>query len=753
MDKWIGQDIRLQDGRAKVTGAVRYTPDIQLHGLLYGRLVTSQMAHARIEAIDTAAAEALPGVVRVLTAADLPPIPPTQRHTLLLARERVIFTGQPVALVLAESEAAATDAAEQVMVDYAPLPAAATIDQALADDAPLVWPGGAPGASEAAAAHGTDLGDGGAQNGSPSNVTSRRKFRRGDVAQGFAQADVVVEATFNTPAVHQSSLETQGVVVQPDPAGQGVTVWSSTQAPFLVQEQVAETIGVPATEVRVAPMTVGGAFGAKFGLYEPLVALAARLTGRPVALVLTRMEENLAGVPALPARIRLKLGAREDGTLLALEGEAIFDAGVYPGTPAGFVCTVMANSYRIPHVALEGIEVLTHKVSNGAYRAPGAPQAFFALESLVDEVARRLQIDPLALRLQNVSRPGDKRIQGGEWPGMGNVEVLETLGQHPAWQQRDKARQAGRGVGIALGWWPGGTEPAAAVCQLARDGRLQLHLGSVDLNGTSTGFAILAAEVFGVSPEEVKVIRGDTSSAPYAGGAGGSKITYTVGPAVIAAAREARAQVLEIAAEEFEVDPADLEIADGAVQVRGVPDRSLSLADLAQKTMQFGGKYRPVLGHGRHAENRSAPAFCAQLAEVSVDEESGEVVVHRLVIVQDVGRAINPQGVRGQMMGGATQGLGWALYEDMAFDEAGQLLAATWMEYVVPHTSQAARKLETVIVEVPSEHGPLGARGVGEPPVIPTAAAVANAIADATGVRLVDLPMTPPRILAAISSS
>jgi CO/xanthine dehydrogenase Mo-binding subunit len=341
-------------------------------------------------------------------------------------------------------------------------------------------------------------------------------------------------------------------------------------------------------------------------------------------------------------------------------------------------------------------------------------------------------------------------IQGREWPGMGSVEVLETLREHPAWKQRQKARQAGRGVGLALGWWPGGTEPAAAVCQLARDGRLQLHLGAVDLTGTSTGFAIMAGEAFGISPEEVKVIHGDTDSAPYAGGAGGSKITYTVGPAVIAAAREARAQVLEIAAEEFEIDPADLEIVDGAVQVRGVPDRSLPLADLAAKTMQFGGKYRPVLGHGRHAEARSAPAFCAQLAEVAVDEETGEVVVHRLVVVQDVGRAINPAGVRGQMMGGATQGLGWALCEDLAYDEAGQPLAATWIEYNVPHVDQVARKLETVIVEVPSEHGPLGARGVGEPPVIPTAAAVANAIADATGARVVDLPVTPSRILAAI---
>jgi CO/xanthine dehydrogenase Mo-binding subunit len=395
---------------------------------------------------------------------------------------------------------------------------------------------------------------------------------------------------------------------------------------------------------------------------------------------------------------------------------------------------------------------MTFKLSTAAYRAPGAPQATFAIESMVDEVARAIGMDPLELRLKNASEPGDPMANGRPWAHMGMRQVLEALREQPAWQERAKAVAAGRGVGVAIGGWPGGQEPTAASCQLHRDGTLHVHLGSVDLTGTLAGFALMAAEAYGIAPEKVRIITGDTATAAYAGSAGGSKATYTVGPAVIKAAQDARQQTVLIAAEELEADPADIEIVDGRVQVRGVPDKAIALGEIAQKTMRFGGKYAPVVGNGRHAETKAAPGFCAQLAEVAVDEETGEVQVHRLVLVQDVGRAINPLAVQGQMRGGAVQGLGWALYEQMAHDEQGQLLTGSWLDYAVPHFVQAAPRIETVMVEVPSEHGPFGARGVGEPPVIATAAAVANAIADGAGVRLTDLPMTPPRVLAALSA-
>ena len=742
----IGQPAILRDGRAKVTGALRYAPDIHLPGMLHARPVTSPYSHARIVTIDASDSLAVPGVVAVLTAGDLPDFPAENRRRLLLARGRVIFTGQPVALVLAENEEAAADGAELLYVDYEPLPAATTMDQALAEAAPLVWPQGLPGSSDEAGAHGADTGDDETGATRRSNISSERHFKRGDVQVGFAQADAVVERTFNTSMVHQSYLEPHATVVQPDPLSGGATVWTSTQAPFWAREEVAGVLSVPESDVRVVGTPVGGGFGGKFVLYEPLVALAAKQTRRPVRLVLTRMEEMLAGNPAPAIRLALKLGAKKDGQFTALAADVIADSGCYPGFHA-LSAFLLSSVYRVPNLDARYTEVLTFKPSVGAYRAPGVPQGTFALESLVDELADELGLDPLEIRLRNACEPGDLMAHNEPWGSMGMRQVLESLGQQPAWLEREKARAAGRGVGIAIGGWPGGTEPAAATCALNRDGQLHVHIGSVDLTGTTTGFSLMAAEVFGIEPDKVRIVSGDTGSAPYAGAAGGSKITYTVGPAIMQAAEEARVQVLAIASEEFEVDPADLEIVDGKVRVRGVPGKAIPLSELAGKTMQFGGKYAPIMGHGRHAENRSSPAFCAQLAEVAVDEETGHVRVPRLVLVQDVGRAINPSGIEGQMIGAAAQGLGWALYEQIVYDEHGQLLTGTLMEYNMPSADQVAEKVETVIVEVPSDHGPFGARGVGEPPVIATAAAVANAIADATGRRLNDLPMTPPRVL------
>jgi CO/xanthine dehydrogenase Mo-binding subunit len=760
---FIGQSVPALEGRAKVTGQIRFAGDIQLPGLLQARFVTSPYAHARLGTIDTSAALAVPGVTAVLTAGDLPPIVPENRHRLLLARGRVVFAGQPVALVLADSEAAAQDGADLVLVEYDPLPAAITIEQALGEGSdqppPLVWPDGLPGGAEEAGAHGADLGSGDDEQAPQrSNVSDRRQYRRGDVAAGFDQADVIVERTFTTSMIHHNYLEPHATVVQPDPLTGGVTVWTSTQAPFYVREEVAAILGVAESDVRVVGTPVGGAFGGKFLLYEPLVALAARQFNRPVRLVLTRLEEMLAGNPAPGSRIWVRLGARSDGTLTALAADLVFEAGCYPGFH-GIAALLLGSYYPVPNLDIRYREVLTFKPSVGAYRAPGTPQATFALESAVDELAQRLDMDPLALRLKNIARPGDPMAHGNPWSSMGAREVLEAVAAHPLWQGRASGKRPGRGVGLAIGGWPGGTEPAAAACMLNRDGQLHIHLGSVDLTGTSTGFALMAAEVFGIHPDQVRIVGTsaltgvDTSHAPYAGGAGGSKITYTVGPAIIQAVEEAREQVLAIAADEFEADPADLEIVDGAVRVKGVPGKALPLAELAGKTMQFGGKYAPVMGRGRHANPQSAPGFCAQLAEVEVDPETGEVTVLRLVLAQDVGRAINPAGIQGQMMGGAVQGLGWALYEQMVHDDSGQLLTGTWLEYTVPHIHQAAGQIETILVEVPSEGGPFGARGVGEPPVIATAGAVANAIADATGARLTDLPITPARIVAAVKAA
>ncbi|MEK7312562.1 MAG: xanthine dehydrogenase family protein molybdopterin-binding subunit, partial [Chloroflexota bacterium] len=731
------------------TGATHYASDLQLPGMLHARLATSLHAHANLRGIEVEGALAVPGVVAVLTAKDMPDIAPSSRGHLLLARGRVIFAGQPLAVVLATSEAAAEDGAQQVVVDYEPLPAAITIDEALAENAPLVWPQGVPTGAGDAGAHGADIGSDAKSKRKASNVAGQESFVRGDVAAGFAEADVMIEGTFTTPMVHQSAVETQSVVAEPNPLTGGITLWVSTQAPFGARNEVANVLGIPESDVRVVGMAVGGGFGGKNGLYEPLVAAAARAVGRPVRLVLTRMEEMLAANPAPPARIHLRLGAKRDGTLTALSSEIFLDNGCYPFDLGGFLGYMLGSFYRAPNFSIHGTDVLTFKVSAGAYRAPGAPSVIFALDSLMDELAERLHIDPIELRLRNAARPGDPMADGDPWPSIGMRDVLEALRDHPAWKQREEARARGRGVGVAVGGWPGGTEPAAAACSLNRDGILQVNVGSVDLNGTTTGFALMAAEVLGVAPDQVRVVFSDTDTAPYSGASAGSKVTYTTGAAVVQAAREAKQQVLSIAAEELEVAVEDLEIVDGSVRVRGVPGRAIKLGDIASKAMRFGGRYAPVFAQGRVAQTATAPAFNAQLAEVEVDRETGEVRLHRLIIVQDVGRAINPLAIEGQMMGGATQGIGWALYEKMEYDSQGQLLTGSWMDYAVPNIIQTPA-MEAVIVEVPSEHGPFGARGVGEAPVVPTAAAIANAIADATGIRLRDLPMTAPRVLEAL---
>ena len=747
----IGRPHPLLDGRARVTGALRFTADLPDTGVLHARFVTSLYPHARIDGIDTAAAQAMPGVVRVLTAADLPALQPTSRARLLLARDRVMFVGQPVALVVAESEAAAEDAAPAVEVSYTALPAVTDLNSSLADGAPLVWPDGMPGEDDEAAAHGADVAgeEGGKQR---SNLANPINFRRGDPDAAFAAAHAVVERSYRTSIVHQSYLEPHATVVDPGTTADGVTVWSCTQAQFAVRKEVADVLGIAESDVHVKPMPVGGGFGGKFLLYQGLVALAAHVVGAPLRLVLTRQEELLAAIPAPASRATLKLAADADGKLIAIAADYKFDSGCFPNAPSSIAALMTGSLYQCPNFDIQAAAVLTHKPSTGAYRAPGTPQQAFALESTLDELARELGIDPLELRLRNASRPGDPMATDQPWPNIGMRQVLERVQQHPIWRDREAAHAAGRGVGMAIGGWPGGVEGATAACTLHRDGTLHVHVGSVDLTGTTTAFALIAAETFGIDPRQVRVISADTDAGYYAGASGGSKITYSVGPAVAAAAQEAREQALRIAATEFEADEADLEIVAGSVRVKGVPKPELPLAEIAAKTMQFGGRYAPVKGNGRTPPAGRSPGFCAQLAEVEVDAETGVVTVHRLAVVQDVGKAINPLTAGGQLMGGATQGLGWALYEAIEYDAQGQLQTGSLMDYAIPNITQSAHELEAVLVEVPSDHGPFGARGVGEPPVIATAGAVANAIRDAGCGRVRTLPMTPARVLATIDA-
>lgn len=742
----IGRPRRLDEGRAKVTGEARYGTDVSLPNMLHVRLVLSPHAHARVLSMDKAPAEALPGVVEVVTGSDLAglDVVPRSRARSLLAQDRVIFAGQPVAAVLATSEAAAADGVDAVVVDYEPLPAVIDPSSATEPDAPQVWPNGLPGEDwDEAGMHGIEA-EGEADAPELRNVSSTVRFRRGDVEAGRRQADVIVRYTFRTPMVHQGYLEPQAVVAAPTPVGGGMTIYTSTQAQFYVRSEIADVLGVPESDVVVAPTTVGGAFGGKFLLLEPLVAILARRQRRPVRLVLTRTEEFLTGTPAPQAEFQVEAGARRDGTLTLLQARVVFDSGAWPGTPVSIACLLLGGYYQFPNLAIDGVEVLTNKPAVGAYRAPGAPQATLVIESVMDELARRLEVDPIDFRLRHASQEGDPMPNDSPWPHMGLKACLEELRDVTA---DDPEPGPHEGAGIAVGGWPGGVQPAAAACQLSGDGTLTVSVGSVDISGTHTGFAALAAEAFGVSPERVRIVAGDSASAPYSGGSGGSKITYTVGTAVMRAAEEAREQTLSVAADYLEARLDDLVIDGDAVHVRGVPDQRVTLAEIGAMSRRFGGRYEPIFGHGRSAITARAPGFAAHRAVVSVDPATGEIRLVAYTAVQDVGRAINPLTIRGQMHGGAAQSIGWALREEMIFSEPGNLLTGTLLDYALPRIEDVP-SLTIHIVELPSPEGPFGARGVGEPPVIPGPAAIANAVRDAIGVRPVVFPMTPERVRA-----
>lgn len=746
----VGQRVRRMDAPPKLTGQERFTGDLSVHGMLIARPVPSQYAHARIRSVDASRALEIPGVVRVFTAEDLGGEFARGGAKSPIAAGEAVFAGQFVALVLAETDAAAQDGVAAVEVEYEPLPVINTLDEGLDPASPHIRETRFESSDEEAAMHNADAATQAEENDQivAPNVSSSVHFSRGDVKAGFDKADATVEFTVESLSVHQGYLEPQVCLVDITPLG-ALTVYTSSQAAFYCRTRVAETVGLPVQSVNVVPMPVGGGFGGKFVLIEPLVAATAIAAGRPVLLRYSRMDDFLAGNPAPDCRITVKLGATRDGDITALQSDLVFDTGSGGGSPLQIAAILHAGYYRFPNLELRGHEVLTNKPGAGAYRAPGAQQATFAIESAIDELARKLALDPLEFRLRNCAVEGDLRPNGGAWPRIGLKECLEALRDHPAWQQRDQARANGRGVGIAVGGWPGGIEPATAVCRLDANGKLTVVLGSVDLTGTNTAFAQIAAETFNMDADNIAVTTAPTDAAPFAGGTGGSKITYTVGKAVQRAAEDALHQILAVASEALEAAPDDLEVVDGSVRVRGVPGAAISLKDLAGRTMGFAARNEPVYGTGSTAISESSPGFAAHLVEVEVDDVTGVTKAVRYVAVQDVGFAINPAEVEAQIHGGVVQGLGWALYEGMVYDAEGQLLTATLMDYVLPK-AEMAPPIETVLVEIPSEHGAYGAKGIGEPPAIPGAAAVANAIRDLTGARVLSIPIKPETMARAL---
>ncbi|MCC7371682.1 MAG: molybdopterin-dependent oxidoreductase [Chloroflexi bacterium] len=570
---------------------------------------------------------------------------------------------------------------------------------------------------------------------------------------------MILEKTYHVPMVHQGYIETHGTVAHVDQTGR-ITVYASTQGSFNTRAEIADVLQIPEEIVKVIPMECGGGFGAKIrALTEPITVLLSQVTRRPVKYIMTRREELEAGMPAPSVTIKLRTGVKQDGTPMALEGETVIEAGAYSGAVLTMSGVFLASVYQWPTFQVTGYEVLTHKPSIAAYRAPMAPQTAYVIDSHMDQIARQLGLDPGQYKLKHLQRGGDLMAHGQKWAVNGAWECLERMLEHPFWQTRDAWRESGgkngagyRGTGVAVGGWVPGAQPSSATMRLDTDGTLTVFTGSVDIAGTNQGLAMMAAETYGVDISKVKIVTGDTDSSPWTGLSAGSKTTYSVGSAVVAAAKDARTRTLSVAADELEASPDDLDIDGDAVVVQGVPGKSMTLSAIAKKATALASSRGPIIGLGAAGVSELAPAFAAELARIEIDPDTGQITLHDFVVVQDVGKLINPLGAEGQMQGGAVQSLGFALTEGLMYSDSGRLMNPSLLDYR-KLTAADVPDIETIVIEVPAPSGPMGARGVGEPPIVPALAAIANAVHDATGVRLTTLPLTPERVVLGLEAA
>ncbi len=750
---YIGKPRKSIEGGRKVTGCEPYTSDLVIAGMHHARPVLSPYAHAGIRAVDKSEALTVPGVTHVLTAADLPTRDAVikSRSTCTLAGDRVVFTGQPVAVVIARSAEAAEAGAELVHIEYDVQPVAANFMTASGPDAPEIWPDGLPGDQSIADGHATvDETAATKEIEKPKNVHHIHRHERGDVEKALATADVVVRRNYRTARVHQGYLEPMVSTAVPDPVSGGITIYLPCQTPVWTRAAIAELLRLEKRQVHLVNMTVGGGFGSKNGILDPLVAACALAVGRPVSMVLTRTEDFLTTTPSAGGDWDIEIGADKSGAITALRADIRSDAGAFASGLGSLLALLVGSYYKFPNLLVEVAEINTNTPHCGPYRAPGAPQTIFALESTIDDLAHELQIDPLEFRLQNCVETGDLTVSDSPWQSVGLKACLERLREHPAWRDRNCA--ADEGVGIALAIWPGGACPSSTVCRVSGDGVVTVHIGSPDISGTHSGLVLVAAETLTVSPDQVEIVTGDSDTNPHSVDAAGSMVTYSVTGAVLAAATGVKTKLLEAAAEKLEAHVDDLLLENGAVHVNGVPDRRFTIAELAAEAETNGGGPGPIMANGQAAVPINAPAAAVQMVKVHVDRETGEVTPLHMVAVQDVGTALNPLMIEGQMHGGAVQGLGFALHERMVYDDDGQLISASFLDYDLPKAHQVPT-IEAVIVETPSPEGALGVRGVGEPPIIPGAAAVGNAIRDATGVRINELPMRPEVVWRAIEKA
>ncbi|HVU90159.1 MAG TPA: xanthine dehydrogenase family protein molybdopterin-binding subunit [Pirellulales bacterium] len=739
--KVIGTRPVRHDGVDKVTGRAIYGADVQMAGLVHGRILRSPHAHARIKSIDTSAAEKLPGVVAVATGRDFPNLKDkiadlgegavnlAHLSANCLAHDKALYRGHAVAAVAATSPHVAEEAIKLIRIEYEPLPAVTWVLDAMKDDAPLLHDN----------VFTNEMGKIGT---TPTNVSMHLHFEKGDVGKGFAEADLVIEREFKTASVHQGYIEPHVSTALWNHDGH-VTIWTSTQGAFSARAQTAELLQIPVSQVTVVPCEIGGGFGGKITVYlEPVAAILSRKCGRPVKMIMSRADVFEGTGPTPGSFMRVKLGAKKDGRLTAGEAWLAYDAGAYPGGMIGPGCMCVFSCYELANARVDGYDVVLNKPKTAAYRAPGATQAAFACESVIDELAEKLNIDPIEIRLKNAAKEGTRRVDGPIYPRIGFIETLEAAKNSEHW--RSKLTGPHRGRGIASGFWFNIGLKSSAAANVNSDGTVTLIEGSTDIGGTRTSIAMQLAETLGIAAEDVHPQVADTDSVGYTDVTGGSRTTFATGLAAYNVGLDLREQMAARAALLWECKPADVKWEDGSF--RGPGGKAISFKELAGKLNQTGG---PVVGRATVDPEGPSNGFGTHIVDVEVDPDTGKVTILRYTAIQDAGKAIHPSYVEGQMQGGSVQGIGWALNEEYFYDDSGRMRNASYLDYRMP-TAFDLPMIDTIIVEVPNPAHPYGVRGVGETPIVAPPAAIANAIARAIGRRLQELPMSPPKVWKAM---
>jgi CO/xanthine dehydrogenase Mo-binding subunit len=726
------------DGIDKVTGRARFGADMNAPGMLIGKVLRSPHAHARIRSIDASEAEALPGVKAVVTAADFPDRQDEFRDVLVnvMARDKALYDGHAVAAVAATSTAVARKALLLIKVDYEVLPHVIDVEAAMLPDAPilhdtLITKGVEPAPTKA------------------SNVAARLEFGHGDVAAGFAQADVVIEKTFRTEATHQGYIEPHACLASVGSDGQG-ELWVCTQGHFMVRDTCAALLGMDISKLRVTASEIGGGFGGKTTVFiEPVALALSRRAGRPVKLVMSRAEVFRASGPTASTSTRVKMGIRKDGRITAAEAELKYQGGAFPGSPVEMGAMAAFACYDLENVHVVGYDVVTNRPKQAAYRAPGAPMAAFAVEGVVNELAERIGMDPIDLRLKNAAKEGTRSAYGPTFGPIGLIETLNALKSHPNYKKKLGPNQ---GRGVACGFWFNFGGQTCVSLNINIDGTVALAVGTPDIGGSRASMCLMAAEELGIPYDQVRAIVADTSSLGYNDVTDGSRVTFASGMATIKAARDAVQKLCARAAAIWGIPEDAVVWEEGAARPAG-PNAGafppLTLREIAARAPKTGG---PIAGHCEFNAENAGPSFASHLVDVEVDPETGRTTVLRYLIAQDAGKAVHPAYVEGQFQGGAAQGVGWALNEEYIYGADGRLQNPGFLDYRIPVASDLPM-IDTVIVEVPNPGHPYGVRGVGETSIVPPLAAMANAVSHATGIRLTDLPMSPPKVLAAIEAN